>query len=83
MKLKERLIVEGFDVVDILVIDEENNNTTISDVSLTKVNDLEYKLYLQPESVEYKLNEEYPHFIAKQEDDEGELKDVKGYILEW
>ncbi|MFD2923908.1 hypothetical protein [Halobacillus naozhouensis] len=82
MDLKEHLISHGYDQIDILLIDEEQNQSTVANLSLHKITDLEYKLYLEPESLKYELNNDHPHFIAEQKDN-GKAKQVKGYILEW
>ncbi|WP_082231944.1 hypothetical protein [Halobacillus massiliensis] len=83
MNLKEKLKSYGYDNIDILLIDEEKNQETVPGISLNKVTDLEYKLYLEPESVTYQLNQEDPYFQARQKAGEGDSKEVKGYILEW
>ncbi|MBM7553818.1 hypothetical protein [Thalassobacillus pellis] len=83
MSLKERLISSGYNVIDIMMIDEHDNKSTIPDVTLHKVNDLEYKLYLDPESVELHLDEEHPHFTARQKIEDGENVKTTCYILEW
>ncbi|SIS53842.1 hypothetical protein [Salimicrobium flavidum] len=83
MDLKDRLLTQGFDTIDIFLIDDEKNQTTVSNISLHKVTDLEYKLYLEPESVEYYLDHENPYFTATQEEPDKEPIGVKGYILEW
>ncbi|UOQ44713.1 hypothetical protein MUN89_01750 [Halobacillus salinarum] len=83
MDLKDHLITHGYDHVDILLIDEEQNQNTVADISLPKVTDLEYKLYLKPESVTYHLEEEDPFFEAEQHQENGKGRKIKGYILEW
>ncbi|WP_101841823.1 hypothetical protein [Halobacillus sp. Marseille-P3879] len=83
MDLKDRLISQGYDQIDIFLIDEDNNQETIADITLHKVNDLEYKLYLEPDSLKYELEEDNPYFIAQQKQDSGSAKQVKGFILEW
>ncbi|WP_163527947.1 hypothetical protein [Halobacillus ihumii] len=83
MDLKERLISQGYDQVDILLIDGEQNQSTIANLSLHKITDLEYKLYLEPDSLKYEFNGDHPHFIAEQKEEDGEAKQIKGYILEW
>ncbi|RWZ54768.1 hypothetical protein EQV77_14080 [Halobacillus fulvus] len=83
MDLREHLLTHGFDHIDILLIDEHQNQTTVPDITLHKITELEYKLYLDPETIRYHLQEEDPYFVADQTDDDGEVKKVKGYILEW
>ncbi|WP_281974285.1 hypothetical protein [Halobacillus litoralis] len=83
MDLNERLITQGYDHIDILLIDEEANQTTVADITLHKVTDLEYKLYLDPETITYHFDVDDPYFEANQKDDLGNDKKVKGYILEW
>ncbi|UOQ95557.1 hypothetical protein MUO14_11905 [Halobacillus shinanisalinarum] len=83
MDLKEHLVTHGYDQIDILLIDEEQNQSTVAGISLHKMTDLEYKLYLDPQSLKYELNSDHPHFIANQKEEEGEVKQVKGYILKW
>jgi hypothetical protein len=83
MDLKDRLITQGYDQIDILIVGEEGEQTTVPDVTLHKVTDLEYKLYLEPESITYHFKEENPYFEAEQKDESGEGKKIKGYILEW
>ncbi|MBA2174706.1 hypothetical protein H0266_07350 [Halobacillus locisalis] len=83
MNLKDKLLTHGYDHIDILLVDEEANQTTVPDITLHKVTDLEYKLYLDPETITYHLNEEDPYFEAEQSDEEGESKKVKGFVLEW
>lgn len=83
MDLKERLITQGYDHIDILLIDQEGNQTTIADIALHKITDLEYKLYLNPDSISYHFNKENPYFEADQRDDLGNDKKVKGFPLEW
>jgi hypothetical protein len=83
MDLKDRLITHGYDHIDILIIDDEANQTTVADITLHKVSDLEYKLYLDPETVNYHLEEEDPYFAAEQKDDDGGSKRIKGFVLEW
>ena len=83
MNLKDRLITNGFDHIDILLVEDEGDQTTVPDITLHKVNDLEYKLYLQQETVQYHLDKEYPYFEAVQNSGEDGKKTVKGYILEW
>ncbi|ARI75497.1 hypothetical protein [Halobacillus mangrovi] len=83
MDLKERLLTHGYDHIDILIIDEEANQTTIPDITLHKINDLEYKLYLDPETINYYLNEEDPYFAAEQKSEDGGMKKIKGFVLEW
>ena len=80
MDLKEHLITHGYDHIDILVIDEDGNQVTVPDITLHKVSDLEYKLYLESETIRYHLNEEDPYFEAQRRMDEGETKKIKGYI---
>ncbi|MCA1011868.1 hypothetical protein [Halobacillus halophilus] len=83
MNLKDRLITNGFDHIDILLIDDQGEQTTVPDITLHKVNNLEYKLYLQPETIQYHLDKEYPYFEAEQNSIDGREKTVKGYVLEW
>ncbi|KHE68294.1 hypothetical protein [Halobacillus sp. BBL2006] len=83
MDLKDRLITHGYDHIDILIIDDEANQTTVADITLHKVSDLEYKLYLDPETINYHLDEEDPYFVAEQRDDDGGSKRIKGFVLEW
>lgn len=83
MDLKEKLITQGYDHIDILIIDDQANQTTVADIPLHKVSDLEYKLYLNPETITYHLNEEDPYFEAEQKDEEGKDRKVKGFVLEW
>ncbi|AKG03297.1 hypothetical protein AAV35_013610 [Salimicrobium jeotgali] len=83
MELKDRLITYGFDTVDIFLIDDEKNQETVSNVKLHKVTNLEYKLYLDPESIEYHLDHEDPYFKAVQQEPDQKPIGVKGYILEW
>ncbi|MCP3032257.1 hypothetical protein LF817_12985 [Halobacillus sp. A1] len=83
MDLKEKLISQGYDRIDIFLIDEEKNQETIADITLHKVTDLEYKLYLEPDSIAYELDEENPYFTANQKTENGGYKEIKGFILEW
>lgn len=84
MDLKDRLITQGYDHIDILVVDEHANQTTVADITLHKVTNLEYKLYLEPATIQYHLDAEDPYFEAEQKEEEkGEAKKVKGFILEW
>ncbi|MFD1019996.1 hypothetical protein [Thalassobacillus hwangdonensis] len=83
MKLKDQLLEKGYDVIDILVIDENQEQNTIPDITLHKVNDLEYKLFIEPESIEYHLEEENPYFTAKQREEDGESLLVKCFVIEW
>ncbi|MBH0230221.1 hypothetical protein LCL89_12790 [Halobacillus yeomjeoni] len=83
MDLKERLISHGYDHIDILIIDEESNQTTVPDITLHKVSELEYKLYLIPETIHYHLEDENPYFEAEQRNELGEPKKIKGFVLEW
>ncbi|WP_085505580.1 hypothetical protein [Thalassobacillus devorans] len=83
MNLKEQLLEKGYNNIDIMVIDEENNQSTIPDLSLHKINNLEYKLYLDPKSVDVNLDNEHPYFTAKQRNEEGRDVNIKGFILEW
>ncbi|WP_173918054.1 hypothetical protein [Halobacillus sp. Marseille-Q1614] len=83
MNLKERLVSHGYDNIDILLIDEEKNQETVPGISLNKVTDLEYKLYLEPDSLKYDLDKDNPYFTARQKSEEGASKEVKGFILEW
>ncbi len=83
MNLKEKLLSHGYDHIDILMIDENQNQSTVADISLHKVTNLEFKLYLKPGTVEYHLKEEHPFFEAEQNNVEGDEKKVKGFILEW
>ena len=83
MDLKDKLLTHGYDHIDILLVDEEANQTTVPDITLHKVTDLEYKLYLDPETITYYLNENDPYFEGEQKDEEGESKKVKGFVLEW
>lgn len=83
MDLKKQLLQHGYDHIDILLVDDQSIQTTVPDISLHKVSNLEYKLYLDPETIEYHLEEQDPYFEAKQKDEEGELKRVKGFVLEW
>lgn len=83
MDLKERLMAQGFNQVDILIVEEGGDQTTVPGITLHKVTDLEYKLYLNPESISYHLKEENPYFEAEQKGESGEFNKVKGFILEW
>ncbi|TGB01305.1 hypothetical protein [Halobacillus salinus] len=83
MDLKNQLLQQGYDHIDILLIDDQSNQTTVPDISLHKVTDLEFKLYLDPDTVTYHLEEQDPYFEAKQKDEEGEMRNVKGFVLEW
>ncbi|SEB16531.1 hypothetical protein SAMN05421743_12231 [Thalassobacillus cyri] len=83
MSLKEQLLEKGYNNIDIMVIDEDNNQSTIPDLTLHKINNLEYKLYLDPESVKMNLDEEHPHFTARQKSEDGGDVRIKGFILEW
>ncbi|CDQ18370.1 hypothetical protein [Halobacillus karajensis] len=84
MDLKEHLIAQGYDHIDILLVDEDGEQSTVADISLPKVTDLEFKLYLEPESITYHFKEEDPYFEAEQQQNEDESgKKVKGFILEW
>ncbi|WP_226582392.1 hypothetical protein [Halobacillus litoralis] len=83
MDLTENLIAQGYDHIDILLVDENREQTTVADISLNKVTDLEYKLYLDPETITYHFDEENPYFQATQKDESGQDKMVKGFILEW
>ncbi|MGR9048008.1 hypothetical protein ACQ4XT_05230 [Halobacillus faecis] len=83
MDLKEHLVAHGYDHIDILLIDEEGDQTTVADISLPKVTDLEYKLYLKPETISYHFKEEDPYFEAEQHAESGDGKKIKGFILEW
>lgn len=83
MSLKEKLLEKGYNNIDIMVIDEDNNQSTIPDLTLHKINNLEYKLYLDPESVKLNLDEEHPHFTARQKSEDGGDVGIKGFILEW
>ncbi|ELK46756.1 hypothetical protein QRD89_00155 [Halobacillus sp. ACCC02827] len=83
MNMKEKLMTQGYEHIDILLIDEESNKTTVADISLNKVTDLEYKLYLEPESIAYRFDVENPYFEGEQMVESGTPRKVKGYILEW
>lgn len=83
MNMKEKLMTQGYEHIDILLIDEESNKTTVADISLNKVTDLEYKLYLKPESIAYRFDVENPYFEGEQMVESGTPRKVKGYILEW
>ncbi|MYL29818.1 hypothetical protein GLW03_08295 [Halobacillus halophilus] len=83
MDLKEHLLTEGYNQIDILLVREGEDQTTVPGITLHKVTDLEYKLYLDPESITYHLKEEHPYFQGDQKVESGEMKQVKGYILEW
>ncbi|WP_347861794.1 hypothetical protein U0355_00790 [Salimicrobium sp. PL1-032A] len=83
MELKDRLLTYGFDNIDIFLIDDDKNQETVSNISLHKVTDLEYKLYLDPESIEYHLDHEDPYFTATKQVPDKEPISVKGFILEW
>ncbi|MCA0972376.1 hypothetical protein LCM20_17350 [Halobacillus litoralis] len=83
MDLKDQLLQKGYDQVDILLVDEKSNQTTVPDITLHKVTDLEYKLYLNPDTIQYHLEEDDPYFEAEQKDEEGGTKRVKGFVLEW
>ncbi|MFG6146710.1 hypothetical protein [Halobacillus sp. B23F22_1] len=83
MDLKDRLISHGYDQIDILLIDEDNKQETVADITLHKVTNLEFKLYLEPESINYELHADNPYFVARQKQENAGSKDVKGFILEW
>ncbi|MCP3026880.1 hypothetical protein [Halobacillus sp. A5] len=83
MDLKNRLISHGYDQIDILLIDEDNNQETVADITLHKVTDLEYKLYLEPDTLSYELQEDNPYFVAQQKQGSSDSKQVKGFVLEW
>ncbi|MFC7063007.1 hypothetical protein [Halobacillus seohaensis] len=83
MDLKEKLQSHGYDHIDILLIDEERNQETVAGITLHKVTDLEYKLYLDPDSIKYELDQDNPFFVANQAREEDDPVEVKGFILEW